>query len=57
MFQFLLHSLEVNGNQYCLVTNICQNILFCALTGMEHHDRMLIFLVYYAFKELWTTSL
>ncbi len=36
--------MEINGSQNCLVTNILQNIFFCALqkkvsyTGLEQHD-------------------
>lgn len=30
MFFFYIHTMEVNDKQNCLVTNIVQNIVFCA---------------------------
>ncbi len=39
MSKCFVHTMDVNDNQNCLVTNILQNIFFCILQKKESHTR------------------
>lgn len=49
---FFIHSMEINGHQFCFVNNSLQNIIFCVLQKKEkQHEVMTDFGGNYPFKK------